>query len=117
MRTDLYLTAIKNLIKMRNFANLSNDVENNDITNEEYEKELQENPKKYVIDVKNSDPIKMVPIIAKIIEDIGEPAKDLSVDDVCTIFSIDVVLFMEAYEKYITSKKSQLKIDFERISK
>lgn len=112
MKTDLYLTAIKNLVKMRNFDELSAKAENGDISSEKYEKELSEHRDKYIVEVHNANPFRMVPIIVEIMREIGEPANDLTVDEVCTIFSIDSKTFTTEYEKHMKSKNSQLKIDF-----
>lgn len=112
MKTELYKTAIKNLLKMKNHSELYGDLENKVITQKEYESEVTENAEKYVIDVHTSDPIKMVPIIVDIINELGMPAKDLSVDEVCTIFSIDSTSFVEEYDRFLKSYQSQVKIDF-----
>lgn len=83
-----YITAIKNLIRKNNFLHLCMQLDEKEITQEQYDEELRENTDKYVIDMhplKNKNDIS---IICKIVEELEEVSQQFNVDDVSELFSI-----------------------------
>ena len=82
-----YITAITNLIKKTEFLQLLIQLEEKSITEEEYEKEIEDNPSKYIIDtdyLKSQDDLTL---ISEIVNKIGV---SMRTDDVAEIFSLEL---------------------------
>lgn len=82
-----FVTAIKNLRKKINFISLNNDFQNGDISDEEFESEIEKNPEKYVINVFNASTVDDINILYEVIDDIKERFNE---DEIAETFSIDV---------------------------
>lgn len=87
LKEELCLVAIKNLFKKAEFLQLSLQLSENLITEDEFENEISVNPEKYVIDIKESENPEYIEIIKNIIIKIG---KVFTIDEVSELFSIDV---------------------------
>ena len=88
-KEELYIIAIKNLVKEVNFLRLTDDLEKELISDDEFESELKDNSNKYVIDLLPLENKSDVDLIKDIINKIGN--NDYSVDDVGQLFSIDTI--------------------------
>jgi hypothetical protein len=86
-RESLYITAIRNLRKKIRFMNLNFDYQNDFITEDEFQKELNEHQDKYFINVSLLSDKFELDCITKIVNNIDD---DLTIDDIADIFSIDI---------------------------
>jgi len=84
-KEDFYILGFKNLLKQKRFLELSLELSDDLITEEEYETEIEENFEKYTIQLNNLDDINDLKIIEHITNKIGE---NFSIDEVSEIFSI-----------------------------
>jgi len=97
-KEELLFTATKNLLKAKNFLQLCLMLEQKQITQEEYEKELEKNSFRYIIDIESIKDKKDIKIITEIIKELGPIAESLSVTDVSEIFSVDGQQIIEFYK-------------------
>ncbi len=81
----LYIKAINNLIKQKEYLNLLYQVSNQLITEEEFSQELEENENKYLIHVNEKLDVKKLELLSEIISNLEE---DLSDDDISEIFAV-----------------------------
>ena len=70
-KEELYIIAIKNLVKEVNFLRLTDDLEKELISDDEFESELKDNSNKYVIDLLPLENKSDVDLIKDIINKIG----------------------------------------------
>lgn len=85
-KEEYCIKAIKNLMKKNNFLELSLELSENQISVDEFEKEIENNPNKFVIDInyiKDSLDLRVINEIVKKLE------TELSIDEVAEIFSLD----------------------------
>jgi hypothetical protein len=87
LRENYCITAIQNLRKKNEFLQLSLDFAESSITEEEFESEVENNPEKYVIDLKELDNFNHLPVISSILEKVGG---EFNSGDVSDLFSIDI---------------------------
>lgn len=83
---DFCIVAIKNLLKKNRYSELSLDLAEEVITEEEFDQEIDRNPQKYTIDINYLESKMEAKIIANIVSKISE---NLTVDEVSEIFSVD----------------------------
>jgi len=89
-KEDLYVRALKNLYRKLDFIELNQALEMEDITDEEYDKELTLNENSYLIPSHEEQPtVQQVIQVADIVKRIGRVEK-MSVDDVSEIFTLDM---------------------------
>jgi hypothetical protein len=81
-----YVTAIRNLIKKNNYLQLLYDLAEGNITEQDYESELDTNSAKYLIEWNKLENPNDVKTIASIVKKIG---LEFTVDEVADMFSID----------------------------
>jgi hypothetical protein len=86
-KEDLFLTAIRNLRKKINFISLNNEYQNGDISEDEFEKELEVNQHKYVVNVSALKDKIDLEILQEIIPKIDD---DITIDEAAEVFSIDI---------------------------
>lgn len=93
----LCLTAIRNLLKRNRFLNLAYLHHSGQINGDEFEKEIQKNPEKYAINLNQE----LTPGVAEKIKDIINKLneREMSVDGVSELFSIDSRNFKQYLEK------------------
>jgi len=97
-KEELLLTAIKNLMKAQNFLQMCLMLQEGQISQEDYNKQLKEKPDRYVIDIEYVKDKKDIEIIAEIIKELGPIGEGLSVNDVSEIFSFDGKQIVEFYQ-------------------
>lgn len=85
-KENLYIRAIENLLKQKEYLNLAYQMSHNLISNEEFHDELENNEDKYLIRVDDTFDINRFKLLLKIIDKIKY---DFSDDDVSEIFSIE----------------------------
>lgn len=86
LRDHYCFTAIRNLIKKNEFLQLSIQLAENLITEDEFESELENNPEKYVIKLEYFNTPADLHIIGDVLHNIG---KQFTVDEVSELFSIE----------------------------
>jgi hypothetical protein len=86
-REHFYVTAIRNLLKQRNFLSLINQYDNNLIDDNFFSSELDENSSKYIIEVNEILDIEKIQTLSKIIDKLDI---DLIESDLSEIFSVDI---------------------------
>ncbi len=85
-KEEYFVKAIKNLIIKNNFLELSLELSENQITEDEYCKEIEDHPEKFVIDIEKINDASTIGIINDIIKKIGV---EFTIDEVSEIFSVD----------------------------
>lgn len=86
LRNDYCIIAIKNLIKKNEFLQLSLQLSEKLIDENEFESEIKQNPDKYIIQINNIDDSIHLSVISNILTRIG---KTFNIDEVSELFSID----------------------------
>lgn len=85
IKRDHYcIIAIKNLFKKNDFLQLSLQRAENLLSDEEFEKEIEENPHKYTIDLHEIEDGTEVNILSEIAQKVG---REFTQDEVCELFS------------------------------
>ncbi len=85
-KEKFYVTAIKNLIKQKNYINLIYELTNELIDEEEFNNELSNNEDKYLIKINNNlDSIGKVHSLINVLQQINE---DLGEEDLMELFSV-----------------------------
>ncbi|OQX76808.1 MAG: hypothetical protein B6D64_09235 [Bacteroidetes bacterium 4484_276] len=85
-KDDFCIKAIQNLIIKNNFLELSLELSEDQITEDDYTKEIENNPHKYIIDIEYVQDPNDIRVINEIVKKIG---LEFSVDEVAEIFSLD----------------------------
>ncbi|MBZ9728264.1 hypothetical protein LB467_01065 [Salegentibacter sp. JZCK2] len=80
------ILAVQNLLKKNHLLELSLELAEEQISEEDFENELDANPSKYTIDINYIENINDLSVISKIIQEVGQ---SFSVDEVSEIFSLD----------------------------
>ncbi len=94
-KEELYVKALKNLYRRIDFIELSQSLEAEDISEEEFDKELAEHEDDYLIPAPSGIPtVQQIIQIANIVKQIGREKK-ISVDEVSEIFSLEMDKAME----------------------
>ena len=89
-KEELYLRALRNLYRKLDFIELNQLLEMEDITVEEYDKELETNEDKYLIPAPEGQPtVQQIIQITDIIKRLGREKK-ISVDEVSEMFSLEI---------------------------
>ena len=95
---ELLIGVIRNYIRKENFSNLNQDLDNEEITEEQFETELKTCPNKYTIEISPlqnySDMSNIVELVAKI----GHNLKDFTVSDVSEMFSVQEDDLLKSYK-------------------
>jgi len=86
-KEELFITAIRNLRKKISWITLNNDFQNGDISEKEFDHELEQYPHKYIIDVKLLSNEADINILHDIIIKVDD---GFTIDDVSEVFSLDV---------------------------
>ena len=89
-KENLYLKALQNLYRKLDFIELNQALDMEDISEEEFDKELEENESKYLIPSPSGPPtLQQVIQVANIIKKLGREDK-MSVDEVSELFSLEM---------------------------
>lgn len=86
-KEELYVTAIKNLRKKINYISLNNEFQNGEISDEEYDTEIEKNAEKYVVNVKQIKDDFELEVLFDVVDKIKEPFNE---DEIAEIFSLDI---------------------------
>lgn len=100
-KEDMYLLAISNILKQKDFLSLMYQLGTNQIDDEEFSREIEENENRYLITMNDSKSDDEMNIILEIINKLG---RKFSVEDISEIFSVDV----SATEKFLTNTSIHL---------
>jgi hypothetical protein len=85
-KEKFYITAIKNLIKQKNYINLIYELTNELIDEEEFSEELTKNEDKYLIKIDNNlDNLDKIQSLINVLQNIDE---DLAEEDLIELFSV-----------------------------
>jgi hypothetical protein len=85
-KENLYIKAIENLLKQKEYLNLVYQASHDLISNEEFNEELENNEDKYLIKIEDDIDKKRLRLVLKILEKIKYNFSD---DDISEIFSIE----------------------------
>jgi hypothetical protein len=85
MKEQFYVKGINNLLKKNNLLQLSLQLSDNLITEDEFEEEINNNSEKYIISVENLTSVNQLHVLKDIVKSIG---KDFSVDEISELFSV-----------------------------
>lgn len=89
-KEKLYICALTNLFRKLNFIELNQALETEDISEEYFDKELDENEEKYLIPCPQEKPtIQQIIQVVDIIKRLGKTI-DLTISEVSEIFSLDM---------------------------
>ena len=102
---SLLIEAVRNFIRKINFAELNENLEDEEITEETYLKELEQNSNKYAITLKNISSQNDVIIMTDLMQKIGTELRDFTTSEVSEMFSIKEKLLVD----YIYSICKKLK--------
>lgn len=98
-KESLYLQALRNLYRKIDFIELNQALESEDISEEEFDKELEENEDRYLIPSPTVVPtVKQVIQVSEIMKKLGREKS--SVDEVSEVFSLDMDRAMEVLQTY-----------------
>jgi hypothetical protein len=82
------IEVIRNFIRKNNFSELNESLKDEEITEEQFNKIIDENAEKYVITLKNiSNPFDVL-IIANLVKKIGYDLKEFTTSDISEMFSV-----------------------------
>ncbi|QHS63254.1 hypothetical protein [Chitinophaga agri] len=93
------ITAIKNLLKKNHFLQLNLDYSNKLINEEEFEREIDDNPDRFIIEMTSNDSVLDLYVISELIEKIGN---QFTIDEVSELFSIDTESLHRVISKLIS---------------
>lgn len=98
-KEELYLRALRNLYRKLDFIDLTQSLESEEITEEEFNRELEANEGCYLIPAPEGKPtIQQIIQISDIIRKLGREKK-ISVDEVSDIFSLEMDKAMPVLEE------------------
>lgn len=95
MKEQLYKSMVKNLMKKNNFLNLSWLLDQGQITEEDYQVEIETNPELYVIETNGEVNTEVILTINDILNELN---LQLSVDEVSELFSVDYNAMLKMLE-------------------
>jgi len=88
-KSESYLIeAVRNFIRKINYSELNESLEDEEITEEQYNLELDQNSEKYVITLRDIGNPSDVLIIADLVKKIGYDLKEFSTSDISEMFSV-----------------------------
>ena len=94
-KENLYVLAIENLLKQKEYLNLYYQASQDLITNEEFNEELERNEHKYLIKINDKIELKNIRLLSNIVDKIKF---DLSEDDLSEIFAVNPILISNILE-------------------
>lgn len=97
-KEELYLRVLRNLFRKLDFIELNQSLDMSDISEEEYDRELESNEDKYLIPSPSGKPsLQQIIQITNILKRIGRD-KNMSVDEVSELFSLEMDKAMDVLE-------------------
>lgn len=100
-KEELFITALNNLLKRAEFLQLSAQLSSNELTEEEFDNEIESNPGKYVVNINYLENERDIEIISSIVQKLDRP---ISMDDVAEIFSIEYNSLNDAISKIFLNR-------------
>ena len=98
-KEELYLRALRNLFRKLDFIELNQSLESEEITEEEFDRELEANEGNYLIPAPEGKPtLQQIIQISDIIRKLGREKK-ISVDEVSDMFSLEMDRAMSVLEE------------------
>jgi hypothetical protein len=98
-KEELYLRALRNLYRRLDFIELNQSLESEEITEEEFDRELETNEANYLIPAPEGKPtMQQIIQISDIIRKLGREKK-ISVDEVSDMFSLEMDKAMSVLEE------------------
>lgn len=85
---SLLIEAVRNFIRKINFAELNESLDDGEITEEVYQKELEQNSDKYAITLKNVNSPNDVVVVTDLVQKIGFDLREFSTSEVSEMFSL-----------------------------
>lgn len=104
MKEQFYQMMVKNLMKKNNYLNLSWLLDKGQITEDDYQAEIETNPNLYVIETNGEVNEE---IISTVNEILGELNIQLNADEVAELFSLDYQSLVSIIEKYQQEVQSE----------
>lgn len=105
LRSEGFLIeAVKNLTRRINYSELNEALEDEEITEDDFYKSLEEHKNRYVIKARNIDDPEDALIIARIMEKIGYEVREFSTSEVAEMFSVkepQLLSIMKSLRGYI----------------
>lgn len=95
-KEELYVTAIRNLLKKNNYLNLALKLSEGDISEDEFDKEIENNPKEYIIELNEIKDEDTLYHITELVKNIG---KSFTIGEVSELFSIEDDSIINTYNK------------------
>lgn len=89
-KENYYITAVRNLIKKTNFLELYQQLLEKQITEAEFNHEIENKSIKYVINVKELQDPQDLKIIIDIVKKVGFDLKDFSLNEIDELFSVNI---------------------------
>ncbi len=89
-KENFYITAVKNLLKKINFLELYQQLLEDQITESEFNEEIERESSKYIIDIKELQDPDDLTIILDIVNKITFDLKDFSLNEINELFSVDL---------------------------
>jgi hypothetical protein len=86
-REDFYITALRNMFRKANFLELYQQLQNGDLSEEEFQNEVESKPNKYTIEMNKDITASQFKTIVSLISHIGFDVRDMSLTDVAELFS------------------------------
>jgi len=114
-KEEFFLTAIKNLIKKNNYLNLIIKQKEGTITQKEFDKEIKDNPKKYVIEQYNLKDPNNITFVIEIYRKLEKFFKEtnnenIGIDEIAELFSINIKQFIDTVYMLKSNFLKQFKI-------
>ncbi len=98
-KEELYLRVLRNLYRKLDFIELNQSLDMSDISEEEYDHELESNEDKYLIPAPTGQPsLQQIIQITDILKRIGRD-KNISVDEVSELFSLEMDKAIDVLEE------------------
>ena len=98
-KEQLYVQALRNLLRKLDFIELNQSLEMEDISEDDYDKELEENEDKYLIPAPSAEPtFRQVIQVADIIKRLGRE-DSITVDEVSEMFSLKMDKAMDVLQE------------------
>jgi hypothetical protein len=104
-RQSLLIEVIRNYIRKINLIELNDSLEDEDITDDDYDKELSANKDKYVITLRDIKSPQDAIIISDLMHEIGYDLKEFSTSEVGEMFSVKESQLMSNIKSYIQQLK------------
>ena len=87
-KDELFITAIRNFIRKMNISELNESLSAGEISEDDYDTEIDKNEDKFVITLKDINSLDEVQIIADVVDKIGYDLRSFSTSEIAEMFSV-----------------------------